>query len=39
LNQGLGTNWVTVFNSANTNQITMPVKTGNSSAFFRLVSP
>lgn len=36
---GLGTNWVTVPGSENTNQVFMPVNPANGSAFFRLVHP
>ena len=36
---GLGTNWVTVPNSAMTNQVFVPVNAGNGSVFFRLVYP
>ena len=36
---GLGTNWVNVSNSTQTNQVTMPANTTNGSVFFRLVRP
>lgn len=36
---GLGTNWLAVASTAATNQMTMPVSTGNGSLFFRLVYP
>lgn len=36
---GLGTNWLDVASTAATNQMTMPVSTGNGSVFFRLVYP
>jgi hypothetical protein len=36
---GLGTNWVTVATSTSTNQISVPINTGNGSVFFRLVHP
>jgi cellulose 1,4-beta-cellobiosidase len=36
---GLGTNWVNVPNSAQTNQIMVPLSTTNGSVFFRLVRP
>ena len=36
---GLGTNWVTVPNSAATNQIFVPVNAANGSVFFRLAYP
>ena len=39
LSSGLGTNWFTVFNSAVTNQITLPVTTTSGSVFYRLVYP
>ena len=39
LGQGLGTNWVTVPDSANTNQMLIPIDPANGSAFFRLVYP
>jgi len=38
-NAGLGTNWVTVPNSAATNQIFVPVNAANGSVFFRLAYP
>ena len=37
--KGLGTNWVKVSGSANTNQMTMPVNPANGNVFFRLVYP
>jgi hypothetical protein len=36
---GLGTNWVTVLNSATTNQIFIPINSTNGSVFFRLIYP
>jgi hypothetical protein len=36
---GLGTNWVNVSSSTETNQVTMPVNTTNGAVFFRLVRP
>jgi hypothetical protein len=39
LNTGLGTNWVTVPNSANTNQVSMPINPASGSVFFRLTYP
>jgi hypothetical protein len=36
---GLGTNWVNISSSAQTNQITMPVNPANGAVFFRLVRP
>jgi len=39
IDQGLGTNWVNVFGSDATNQISIPINTVNGSAFFRLASP
>ncbi len=39
LGSGLGTNWITIFNSNVTNQISLPVDAGNGSVFFRLVYP
>ncbi|HEU6448987.1 MAG TPA: LamG-like jellyroll fold domain-containing protein [Verrucomicrobiae bacterium] len=38
LNAGLGTNWVTVDNSTNINQLSVPMTT-NSSVFYRLIYP
>ena len=35
----LGTNWVNVTSSAQTNQVTLPVDTANGAVFFRLVRP
>jgi hypothetical protein len=35
----LGTNWVTVAGSMQTNQMTWPLKTANGAVFFRLVWP
>jgi hypothetical protein len=35
----LGTNWVNVTDSAQTNQVAMPVDKANSAVFFRLVRP
>lgn len=39
LASGLGTNWATVANSTNVNQLTIPVSATNGSVFFRLVYP
>jgi len=39
LNTGLGTNWVDVSSSSSTNQITIPVNSGNGAGFFRLIYP
>jgi hypothetical protein len=39
LNAGLGTNWVDVPNSSQTNQFSVPINTTNGSVFFRLVYP
>jgi autotransporter-associated beta strand protein len=39
LNVGLGTNWVRVSTSATTNQVTVPIVTGNGCVFYRLVYP
>lgn len=39
LGQGLGTNWMTVAGSTNSNQATIPISTTNASAFFRLIYP
>ncbi len=36
---GIGTNWVTVPASETTNQVAMPISSGNPSVFYRLVSP
>ena len=36
---GLGTNWVTVPNSTNLNQISIPIAATNGSVFFRLIYP
>lgn len=36
---GLSTNWVTVAGSTGTNQLSIPITTGNASVFFRLVYP
>jgi hypothetical protein len=36
---GLGTNWVTVANSAATNQVFLPINAANGSVFFRLAYP
>jgi cellulose 1,4-beta-cellobiosidase len=36
---GLGTNWVPVATSTNTNQLAIPVDSNQGSVFFRLVSP
>ncbi len=39
LTSGLGTNWVNVTSSAQTNQVAMPVDKANGAVFFRLVRP
>jgi len=39
LRTGLGTNWVPIASSTTTNQITVPIVTGNGSVFYRLVLP
>src|SRR5664280_308647 len=39
LSIGLGTNWVRVSTSATTNQVTVPIVTGNGCVFYRLVYP
>lgn len=39
LTVGLGTNWVTIFGSSSSNQISMPVKPDSGGTFFRLVYP
>jgi len=39
LNQGLGTNWVTIPASTNTNQMTFPADPTSGSVFFRLAYP
>jgi fibronectin type 3 domain-containing protein len=36
---GLGTNWVNVTGSAQTNQVTLPVDSSNATVFYRLVWP
>jgi len=36
---GLGTNWVNVTGSPQTNEVTVPLSTTNGSVFFRLVRP
>ena len=36
---GLGTNWVNVSSSAQTNQVTVPLNATNGAVFFRLVRP
>ena len=36
---GLGTNWVNVTGSVQTNQVLLPVNTANGAVFFRLVQP
>jgi hypothetical protein len=38
-NTGLGTNWLTVPGSANTNTMTLPIVPANLSVFFRLLHP
>ena len=39
LASGLGTNWITVAGSTNSNQSTIPLNTTDASAFFRLIYP
>ena len=39
LTSGLGTNWVNVASSTQTNQMTVPLNSTNGSVFFRLVRP
>jgi hypothetical protein len=39
VNFGLGTNWVTVFGSTGTNQMTFPINSGSGVTFYRLVYP
>jgi alpha-L-rhamnosidase len=39
LNFGMGTNWVTGFDTASTNQFIFPIDTANGSVFFRLIYP
>ena len=39
LNVGLGTNWFDVTGSILTNSVVMPVNSGNSSVFYRLIYP
>jgi hypothetical protein len=39
LTSGLGTNWVNVASSTQTNQMTVPLNSTNDSVFFRLVRP
>ncbi len=39
LSVGLGTNWVNVPNSQNTNEITVPINLTNGSVFYRLIYP
>jgi len=39
LNAGLGTNWVDVTGSTLTNNVIMPVNSGNGSVFYRLIYP
>ena len=39
LNVGLGTNWVRIPGSTSTNQMSIPINTGNGSVFYRLVNP
>jgi hypothetical protein len=36
---GLSNNWVTVANSATTNQVIMPINSANGTVFFRMVYP
>jgi len=39
LTSGLGTNWVNISSSAQTNQMTVPLISTNGSVFFRLIKP
>jgi hypothetical protein len=39
LTSGLGTNWVNVAGSAQTNQVSLMVNPANGAVFFRLVHP
>ena len=39
LTSGLGTNWVNMSSSDQTNQMTVPLNSANGSVFFRLVRP
>jgi len=39
LTSGLGTNWVNLPASMQTNQMTVPLNSTNGSVFFRLVRP
>ena len=39
LNTGLGTNWVTMANSTNVNQISIPMDVTYGSVFYRMVYP
>ncbi|MBW8869622.1 MAG: hypothetical protein JF563_02410 [Acidobacteriales bacterium] len=39
LTSGLGTNRINVAGSDQTNQLTLPLNSGNGSVFFRLVRP
>jgi len=39
LTSGLGTNWVNISSSAQTNQMSVPLSATNGSVFFRLVRP
>jgi len=39
LTMGLGTNWVTVSDSASTNQVFLPISISSPSVFFRLIYP
>jgi hypothetical protein len=39
LTSGLGTNWVNVPSSDQTNQMTVPLNSANGSVFFQLVRP
>jgi hypothetical protein len=37
LASGIGTNWSTVSNAAQTNQVTVPINVTNGAVFFRLI--
>jgi hypothetical protein len=37
--QGLNTNWTDVLGATTTNQLTIPLDSGNGSGFYRLVFP
>jgi hypothetical protein len=39
LSSGLGANWVTVPNSTNVNQISIPINPANGAVFLRMIYP